>query len=106
MKDLNSGDLRRLGRGAGGYSRRIRSGYLQRLSDVWSETDGQVREPAHRKGKAGAVRKTRTKRNWRVTTERGEVLAIEPNREFENVFSGPDPLMEALEYAAKKIREG
>ena len=107
MKDRNSGDLRRLGRGPGGYSRRIRQGYLARLSDVWSEDQGEVRVP-RRKGEAVPVRAPRrVKTNWRVTCDRGDVVAIEPNREFESVFEGgDDPFMDALEYAAKKIREG
>lgn len=107
MKDLNDGDLRRLGRGAGGYSRRIRSGYLSRLSDVWSTDDGAVHQSANGKGKSGTVRKSRQRTNWKVSCEHGEVVAIEPNREFEHVFEGgKDPLMEALEYAAKQLRGG
>ena len=52
------------------------------------------------------VRKVRVRTNWRVRSERGEVVAIEPNRDFEHVFDGDDPFMAALEYAAKKLREG
>lgn len=54
------------------------------------------------------VRKTRVVTNWRVhRTKDGDIVAVEPNREFESVFDGgKDPFMEALEYAAKKIREG
>jgi len=107
MKDLNSGDLRRSGRGAGDFSRRIRSGYLSRLSDVRGEDLGAVREPRNQKGKAGTVRGPQQRTNWRVKMEAGEVLAIEPNREFEHTFEGgADPFMEALEYAAKQLREG
>lgn len=43
--------------------------------------------------------------NWRVGTEHGEVVAIEPDRRHDTVFTGPDPFMEALEYAAKRLRE-
>lgn len=104
MKDLNSGDLRRFG-GASRYSRRIRSGYRASLSDVWSWDGGAVREPRNRKGKGSTVRSPQQRTNWRVKTERGEVLAIEPNREFEHTFEGgSDPFMEALEYAAKQLR--
>lgn len=104
MKDLNSGDFRRVG-GASRYSRRIRNGYRASLSDVWSRDGGAVREPRNRTGQGGAVRKSRERTNWRVKTERGEVLAIEPNREFEHTFEGgKDPFMEALEYAAKQLR--
>lgn len=52
------------------------------------------------------MRKPRTKVNWRVGTQAGEVVAIEPNRDFEHVFEGDDPFMAAIEYAAKQIREG
>lgn len=106
MKDLNSGDLRRFG-GASRYSRRIRSGYRASLSDVWSWDGGAVREPRHRKGKEGAVRAPRQRTNWKVRSEGGEVLAIEPSREFEHTFEGgSDPFMEALKYAAQQLREG
>jgi hypothetical protein len=34
-------------------------------------------------------------------------LAIEPNREYEHVFEGgSDPYWDAVEYAAKELREG
>lgn len=52
------------------------------------------------------VRKVRVRTNWKVRSERGEVVAIEPNRDFEHVFEGDDPFMAALEYAAKQLREG
>lgn len=106
MKD-RSFELRRLGRGAGGYARRIRSGYLQGLSDVWSEDGGAVRQSAEREGKGRTVRQAHQRTNWRVGVSGGEVIAVEPNREFEHVFDGGgDPFMEALEYAAKQLREG
>lgn len=111
MKD-RSRDLRRSGRGPGQYARRIRTGYLQHLRDVWSQTDGEVRQPSHRKGEEGTVRKPRTREqrtNWRVNTlPNGEIVAVEPNREFEHVFEDDfaDPLMAALEYAAKQLRGG
>lgn len=43
--------------------------------------------------------------NWKVRSEDGDVVAIEPNRDFEHVFEGSDPFMAALEYAAKQLRE-
>lgn len=53
------------------------------------------------------MRKPRDKVNWRVGTQDGEVVAVEPNRDFEQVFDGgPDPFWDAVEFAAKKIREG
>lgn len=107
MKDLNSGDPRRSGRGARDFSRRIRSGYLQGLSDVWSTDLGAVHQPRDGKGQGSPVRKTRERTNWRVGTQGNDVVAVEPNREFEHVFEGgKDPFMEALEYAARQLREG
>lgn len=44
--------------------------------------------------------------NWRVRREDGEVLAIEPNREYEHVFDGDDPYTDALEFAAEQLRRG
>lgn len=105
MKDLSS-DLRRSGRGGREYSRRIRAGYRQHLSDLWSWDGGAVHQRADREGAIRPVRKPRDKVNWRVGTQAGEVVAIEPNRDFEHVFEGDDPFMAAIEYAAKQIREG
>lgn len=68
-----------------------------------------MRKPADREGKSRPVRKPREKVNWRIGAgeKGGEVVAIEPNREFEHAFEGgSDPLMDAIEYAAKQIREG
>lgn len=44
--------------------------------------------------------------NWRVVIEHGQVLAIEPGKDFEHVFEGGvDPYGQALEFAASKIKE-
>lgn len=46
--------------------------------------------------------------NWRVLRYRGDgdVVAIEPNRDYEHVFEGGrDPYWEAVQYAAKRLRE-
>lgn len=52
------------------------------------------------------TRKPREKVNWRVLCHGKEVVAVEPNREFEHVFEGgPDPFWAAVEYAAKQLRE-
>jgi len=40
-----------------------------------------------------------------VRREAGEVLAVEPNREYEHVFEGDDPYTAALMYAAKQLRK-
>lgn len=104
MKDLSE-PLRRVG-GWTRYSRRVRDGYRAHLSDVWSWDQGAVRKPPDREGAGHTVRKPRERTNWKVMTDQGEVVAVEPNREFEHVFDGPDPFMAALEYAAKQLREG
>lgn len=52
-------------------------------------------------------RKQRTHKNWRVVHEPGgDIVAVEPNRDYEHVFEGgKDPYMEALEYAAQQLRK-
>lgn len=105
MRDLNS-DLRRYRGASGGYTRRVRQGYLQGLSDVWSWNMGAVHQPDNRKGSGRSVRQPNKRVNWRVHSERGEVVAVEPNRDFEHVFDGDDPFQAALEFAAKQLREG
>ena len=52
-------------------------------------------------------RKHRTT-NWRIRRmNSNEVVAIEPGRDYKEVFNGgTDPLMEALEYAAEQLRKG
>jgi hypothetical protein len=68
-----------------------------------------VHKSAHRKGEGRTVSKARQRNrtNWRVSREDGEVIAVEPNRDFEHVFEGgADPFMEALEFAAKQLRNG
>ena len=92
-KDLNR-ELRRVGRPA--RDRRVRSGYLRQLAE---EGDRLVR-------KSPPSRKPREKLNWRVLCHHGEVVAVEPDREFEHVFEGgADPFWQAVEYAAKQLRE-
>lgn len=50
--------------------------------------------------------KHRLENNWRIVrTEDGEVLALEPGRDFEQTFEGgPDPFWDAVEYAARCLR--
>ena len=44
--------------------------------------------------------------NWIVRRNpTGEVVAVEPNRDFEEVFEGgDDPYWDAIEYAATQLR--
>lgn len=106
------GDLRRSGRGFRTYARRVRRSHLDRLQELWGSDGGAVRQPHHRQAAPTPVRKPpplkqRQAKNWNVRVERGEVLALEPGQEHEHVFEGgKDPFLAALEYAAKKIREG
>lgn len=45
--------------------------------------------------------------NWLVRLEAGEVVAIEPNREYEHCFTGgADPFWEAVLFAAAELRKG
>lgn len=44
--------------------------------------------------------------NWLVRRERGDILAVEPNGDYEHVFTGgPDPFGEALKFAAARLRK-
>lgn len=44
--------------------------------------------------------------NWRVVVEHGQVLAIEPGKDFEHVFEGGiDDYWTAVEFAASQIKE-
>lgn len=53
------------------------------------------------------MRKTREKLNWRVIAARDGIVAVEPDREHEHVFEGgDDPFWTAVEYVAKRLREG
>jgi hypothetical protein len=104
VKDM-SRDLRRTGRGR--LASRVRNSNRQRLSELLGE-DGR---PLYGRGRddqtKAAHQKAREHTNWRVRTEFGEVIAIEPNREYEHVFTdNADDFMTALEYAAKQLREG
>ena len=100
MKD--HGDLRRGGRP--GYTRRVRNSYSSQLSELWSESLGEVRKPAHRSGKSSPMRSPHT--NWIVQRHGDTVIAVEPSREYENTFEGgEDPFQAALEYAAAELRK-
>lgn len=60
-------------------------------------------------GREGAPKKTSAWKsdggpNWLVRREDGEVIAVEPERVFEHVFTGDDPFSEALEFAAAQLR--
>lgn len=104
MKDV-SGDLRRF-RGRG-LASRVRRGNQERLSEVSGEAGRDVRGRApSRAATPKAARQPDGCTNWRVVRYRGgDIVAIEPNREFEHTFEGGvDPFQEALEYAAKQLR--
>ena len=102
MRD-NSHPLRRVGRPAS-YAQRVRHGNQQALSEMWSTTLGAVYAPK-RGGETTSMRR-KVSLNWRVTVERGQVLAIEPDKDFEHVFEGGgDPFWAAVEFAAAQIKE-
>lgn len=87
MKD-HSVELRRLGRG---YARRVTAANRAVLRERPTVTRAE---------------KQRDKRNWRVETSSGEVVAVEPERTHEHVFQGgDDPFWQAVEFAAKQLRE-
>jgi hypothetical protein len=92
MKD-SSRELRKLGRG---YNGRVHRANKQAAAQ--QEVNG-----SHFTAKNG-----RRHTNWIVRRlSAREVVAIEPNRDYEEVFEGgSDPFEEALEYAAAQIRKG
>jgi hypothetical protein len=97
------GDLRRDG-GQRGLSRRIRNHYQSELSELWSETFGAVCKPDDRIGKTSPMRRPLT--NWIVKRDGDRVIAVEPSREYENVFDGgDDPFSAALDFAAAQLRK-
>jgi len=54
---------------------------------------------------AAQRRARRCEKNWRVKTTDEGVLALEPGRDFEQVFEGgADPFWSAVEYAAARLR--
>lgn len=67
-----------------------------------------MREPLDRKAQARAVRQARLDTNWRVKMiSPTRVLALEPGREYENIFEGgTDPFWDAVTFAASEIRKG
>lgn len=104
MKD-QSHDLRRVGRN--GRDRRVLAGNRALLSELPGDNGGVVHQSPHRKDPKGTVQRSRTHANWRVKREGSKVIAIEPNRDFENVFEGgDDPFQAALEYAAAELKKG
>jgi len=47
---------------------------------------------------------TLSERNWRVRRQGGEVVAIEPGRDYETPFDGPTAFWDAVEYAARELK--
>jgi hypothetical protein len=75
------------------------------------KTRGVVRTKSHRTSRrdsdrvAAERRAARVEHNWRVTRIEGEVVALEPGREFEQVFDlGSDPFWDAVQFAARCLR--
>ena len=103
MKDY--GDIRRVGRGR--RNCRVLRSHRQLLQELWSVDGGAMREPANRKAQANAVRQSRLDTNWRVKLiSPTRVLALEPGRDYKNLFEGGDvPFWEAVMFAAAEIRK-
>lgn len=102
MRD-NSHPLRRVGRPAT-YAARVRRGNSQALSEMYGRTLGAVYTPKWT-GETASMR-GKISLNWRVVVEHGQVLAIEPGKDFEHVFEGGvDPYWTAVEFAASRIKE-
>lgn len=103
MKDY--GDIRRVGRGR--RNCRVLRSHRDRLQELWSVDGGAMREPANKKTQTLALRQARLDTNWRVKLiSPTRVLALEPGREYENIFEGgDDPFWEAVMFAASEIRK-
>lgn len=89
------GELRKVGRGR--RNERVRKAALIHAQIVEREAPRNPRR---------AVRTT-AGHNWRIKLlDNGSVLALEPGREYENIFEGgPDPFWEAVEFAAAELRK-
>lgn len=99
MRDQGK-SLRRVGGGRRRYSARVQRSNQAALSDVFSETDGAVYTQG-RQHKTDAVRGSL---HWRITKNRiGQIIAVGPRGS--RGFSGDDPLMAAIEYAAEQLRK-
>lgn len=73
------------------------------LAEQWDSDGGKPRRKHY-------VQRARTRleqTNWRIERENSNtVLAIEPGREYETPFDGPDAFWEAIQYAAAELRGG
>ena len=103
MKDY--GDIRRVGRGR--RDSRVLRSHRQQLQELWSVDGGAMHKPHDRKTPSSALRQTRLNTNWRVKQlSPSLVLALEPGRDYENIFEGgDDPFWEAVTFAAAEIRK-
>lgn len=98
-------DIRR-DRRDGGHPRRIRHSNHPKLRGLPSDDGSAVRRRERAVQKASA-RAAHDSANWRVIRyqDSGEVVAIEPNRDYEHTFDGyDDDLMSAIEFAAQRLR--
>jgi len=103
MKDI-SHDLSRTGRA--GYPRRVHRRNHEALSEMLGP-DGGVLPERRRATQKSPTRGENGRTNWRVRHyDTGEIVAVEPNRDFEHTFDGgDDPFMAALEFAAAELRK-
>ena len=64
------------------------------------------RQPRPKPVDGAKLRAQRLENNWRIKhTDDGEILALEPGREHEQVFEGgDDPYWDAVQFAAKCLR--
>jgi hypothetical protein len=98
-------DLRRT-RGHG-HPPRVRRGVEERLHDLPGQDGRTVQGLARARPKAPTWQPHGgANANWAVRRDGGEIVAIEPNEDYEHTFAGgDDPFGVALEFAAKKLRE-
>jgi hypothetical protein len=76
---------------------------IARLADEWSWNDGAMC-PTGRRVKSHMH--LLSERNWRVQRCSGtQVVAIEPGREYETPFDGPDAFWAAVKFAADELKK-
>lgn len=79
---------------------RVRKATLERMSDEWSLNGGATRPAPAKRGERA------TKTNWRIQRYGPrEVVAIEPDREYETPFYGEGAFWAAVEHAAAELKK-
>lgn len=84
---------------------RLRRSDQESLSRVSGDPGPAVRGRSRTRKASPTWKPDGANTNWRVGRDGADVVAVEPNRDYEHVFDGADPFGEALEYAAEQLRK-